>query len=384
MIVGRPSQAPASLPADQTEARARRYHRIQFGLHALDLGLTAAVVGAWLLTGASATMAGWLAERCSAWLVAPILALAVGGSAAVLTFPLDVLGGLVLPRRAGLSIQSAGAWLGDRAKATALGAVLVFLATAGVYALAGFSPDRWWLWAAAGLEAGIIVLAAVLPIWVAPLFYRLVPLQDPAVRRRLLDLGVRAGVPAVEVLVADFSRRGSTANAAVVGLGRTRRIVVSDTLLRDFPLDEVEVVLAHELAHHARGHLARGLVLQGLVLVVLLWLADQALRALGPGLGLAGPGDPAGLPFLALVLSGLGLLATPAFAAWSRRLEREADQVALAQTRAPDAFVSAMERLGLLNLAERRPGRLRQLLLASHPSIDERIAAARAGGARAA
>src|SRR5262249_13409044 len=155
-------------------------------------------------------------------------------------------------------------------------------------------------------------------------------------------------------------------------------ILVSDTLLSNFPPDEVEVVLAHELAHHARSHLPKGLAVQTVLLAVVFALAHAALGAASGPLGLAGPAAPAGIPVLALVLSGLGLLVTPLAAAWSRRLEREADAEALAVTQAPAAFVAAMERLGQLNLAERRPGRLREWLFATHPSIEERIATARA------
>jgi STE24 endopeptidase len=127
--------------------------------------------------------------------------------------------------------------------------------------------------------------------------------------------------------------------------------------------------------------MTQGLLVQGVLMVATLWVADRALRAGAALLGLSGLADPAGLPFLLLVLSGLGLLATPLAAAWSRRLEREADRIALDVTRAPEAFVAAMERLGQLNLAERRPGRLRQLLFATHPSLEARIAVGRAAAA---
>jgi STE24 endopeptidase len=192
------------------------------------------------------------------------------------------------------------------------------------------------------------------------------------------------GVRAAEVAVADFSRKGRTANAAVVGLGRTRRILVSDTLLREFPIEEVEVVLAHELGHHARGHVAKGLLLQSILILGSLAIADRALHSAAASLGLAGPSDPAGLPLFALVVTALGLLSTPVVAAWSRRLEREADRVALDVSGAPGAFVDAMERLARLNLAERRTGRVRELLFATHPSIEARIAAGRAAAGQAA
>jgi STE24 endopeptidase len=305
------------------------------------------------------------------------MVLAVGGLHTLLTFPLDLVGGFVLPRRAGLLAQSLGGWLADRAKALAIGGGLAVLAVEVVYALLRASPERWWLWAGAVLAIGTVLLAAVVPIWLVPLFYRLTPLGDPALRARILALTARMGVRAAEVVVADFSRKGRVANAAVVGLGRTRRIVVSDTLVNGFPPAEVEVVLAHELGHHAKRHIAQGLVVQSGLILAALWVADRALRAGAAALGLQGPADPAGVPFLLLVLTAVGALATPVAAAWSRRLEREADRVALEVTRTPEAFVSAMERLGRLNLAERRPGRLRELLFATHPSLESRIAAGR-------
>jgi len=368
-----------------TDAEARRYHQGQLAVTVADFLVSVVLLIAWLRTGAAKALAGALAG----WLGAPAvvvaaMVVAVGGSSVVLTFPLDVVGGFLLPRRAGLLDQPFRGWLADKAKMFAVGGVLGLAAAELVYALLAWSPGWWWLWSAAILAAGGVLLTAVLPVWLVPLFYRLTPLEDPALRARLLALAARAGVDAAEVSVADLSRKGRTANAAVVGLGRTRRILVGDTLLRSFPPEEVEVVLAHELAHHARGHLTQGLIVQCMLLLAMLGLTHRALAAWTPTLGLVGPADPAGLPLLALILTGLGLAATPITAAWSRRLEREADASALEVTRAPGAFVSAMERLGQLNLAERRPNRLKELLFATHPSLEERIAVGRAAGERLA
>jgi STE24 endopeptidase len=365
-----------------SESDARRYHRRQFALTLADLAVGAALLIWWSASGAAARLAESLESRLPgpAAVVAGMV-LIIGGAQALLTFPLDLLAGFVLPRRAGLLGQRFGGWLADRAKALAIGAVLGLAAVAVVYALLRTQPDRWWLWAGAVLTAGLVLLAAVVPVWLVPLFYRLTPLQDPALRARILALAARMNVRATEVSVADFSRKGRAANAAVVGLGRTRRILVSDTLMNGFPPEEVEVVLAHELGHHARRHIAKGLGVQTVLILAGLWVADRALRAGGPLLGLRGLADPAGVPFLLLVLSALGFLVTPLVAAWSRRLEREADRVALEVTRDPEAFVAAMERLGQLNLAERRPGRLRELLFATHPSLEARIAAGRAARA---
>jgi STE24 endopeptidase len=360
---------------------ARRYHRRQLVLSALDLAATLAVLLAWVATGAALRLAGGLgapdAGSLQAALAVLVLSVAVAASCLAATFPLDLVGGFLLPRRAGLLTQPLRGWLADRAKALALGGGLGLIVVEAAYALLRWSPGWWWLWTAAGLTGLGVLLTLALPVWIVPLFYRITPLGDADLHARLLGLARRMGVAAADVVVADFSRKGRTANAAVVGLGGTRRILVSDTLLARFPVDEVEVVLAHELGHHARGHLRQGLLVQGAVMGASLWLAAHGLTWGASRLALEGPADPAGLPLLGLLVTGIGLLTTPVLAAWSRHLEREADQVALDVTRDPRAFEAAMERLADLNLAERQPHRLKEWLWASHPSIERRIAAAR-------
>jgi STE24 endopeptidase len=375
---GEPGVVYAGAVTD-ADVDARRYHRRQLALAIAGFAVTTGVLVAWLATGAAASLTAAVGRAVDvrAVTVAVVLA-AVGGSIALAQFPLDVAAGFVLPRRAGLLSQRFPSWLADKAKGFLIGGVLAFAAVELVYALLAWSPGRWWLWSAALLAAASVALTAVVPIWIVPLFYRLTPLADPLLRERLLGLADRAGVRAAAVAVADLSRKGRTANAGVVGLGRTRRILLADTLLAGFTPDEIEVVLAHELAHHARGHMARGLALQLGLLALTLGATHLALgRLVGP-LGLAGMADPAGMPLLALLLTAGGLGVTPLAAAWSRRCERQADADALALTRAPAAFVSAMERLGQLNLAERRPNRLKTWLFATHPPIEQRVAVARA------
>ena len=148
----------------------------------------------------------------------------------------------------------------------------------------------WWLWGAAVFLAGYALLALVAPIWLVPLFYRLTPLPDGDLLARLLALAGRVGVPVTGVFVVDQSRKSRTANAAVTGLGRTRRILLFDTLLDQFTAEEIEAVLAHELAHQLHGDIRRGLLVQGALTLVTFWIADLALRWV-PG-GSASPGPP--------------------------------------------------------------------------------------------
>jgi STE24 endopeptidase len=361
-------------------ADANRYHRIQLFLSLLGLGLSIAFLLALMFTGAGHGLARAAARVTAArWGQVALVALALGAGHGVLTLPLKLIRGFWLPRRFGLLHQSLGSWLADQLKAAVIGGALGLAAVEIVYALLALTP-LWWVAAAAVFIAAQIAMAAVLPIWIIPLFYRLTPLADSGLRDRLLALAQRAGVAAIGVFVADQSRKSRTANAAVVGLGRTRRIILFDTLLAEFRPEEIESVLAHELGHHAHGDMRRGLLVNSVLTIVTTWLAALGLDLGVALLGLAGPADPAGLPWLALVVTALGLVQLPLANGFSRWIERQADDFALAITGNARAFIGAMERLGGLNLAERRPSRLKEIFLYSHPALERRIARAERGG----
>ena len=368
------SDDPQSRAAD--ERAARRYHRVQFLLGALGLALGAVYLLVVLVTGAARLIDGAAAAVSDAvpWRVAAI-AIVLGGLHRGLTFPLAWARGWWLPRRYGLLHQSLRSWLGDRLKAALLAGGFGLIVVEVIYALLA-ATTAWWLLAAGVLLAIEIAVALVFPVWLLPLFYRLTPLADEGLSRRLLELAGRARIAAVGVWVADQSRKSRTANAALAGLGRTRRIILFDTLVDRFAPEEINAVLAHELAHHVHRDAWRGLAVQAAVTLISLALADRLLRLGAPLWELRGIADPAGLPWLAAVMAGVGLLAAPLASAFSRRLEREADDLALTLTGDVPGFVAAMERLAALNLAERRPHRLKELLFYSHPCIDRRIARA--------
>lgn len=357
--------------------RATIYHRWQFGLGLGQLSLTVAYLTVLLATGTSTALRERIAARSALpWLQLGVALGLLGAGHQLLTAPLSWLQGFWLPRRFGILHQAFTSWCWDRMKGGLIGGTLALIATEIVYGLLSLTP-LWWLWAAGIFFAGSTLLARVVPVWIAPLFYRLTPLADAPLRDRLLGLARRAAVPVVGAWVADQSRKSRTANAALVGLGRTRRILLFDTLIRAFSPDEVESVLAHELGHHLHRDIWRGLGFQGALTLVTFWVADGLLRGGSEWLGLDGPADLAGLPLLGLILVGLGLVAMPLGNGFSRRMERQADDFALAVTANPSAFVGAMERLADLNLAERRPNRLKEFFFFSHPAIDRRIDRAR-------
>jgi STE24 endopeptidase len=367
----------APTPASEEGARARVYHRRQLALSVLGLVLSVVYLLALIATRAAAHLTEYVARWTTAWwLELGIVLLVLAGAYRILTLPLHWLGGFWLPRRFGLLHQPFRRWVWDAAKAAVIGAILGLLAALTVYGLLRVTP-WWWLWGAAIFLAGYALLALVAPIWLVPLFYRLTPLPDGALLARLLALARRVGVPVTGVFVVDHSRKSRTANAAVTGLGRTRRILLFDTLLDQFTAEEIEAVLAHELAHQLHGDIRRGLLVQGALTLGTFWIVDRALRWGAGWLGLAGPADIAGLPLFGLILVLVSLAALPLANGWSRRVEWQADRFALETIPDPRAFIGSMERLATLNLAEREPHRLEEFFLYSHPAIARRIAHAR-------
>jgi Zn-dependent protease with chaperone function len=361
----------------ETEERARSYHRWRLRLSAASFFLTAAYLGALIATGAAAALRDRLASLAPQWWLGLPLALAVlGGGHWLLTFPLAWLGGFCVPRRFGLLEQPFHRWLWDQAKAATVGGLLGLVGAEIVYGLLRVT-SWWWLWGAGAFFAAYVVLAWVTPVFLVPLFYRLTPITDVDLRDRLLQLAASAGVPALGVWAADQSRKSRTANAAVIGFGHTRRIVLFDTLLKELRVDEVEAVIAHELAHQVHGDIGRGLLVQGAMTLATFWAAAQLLGAGTQWLELAGTDDLAGLPLFGLIIMGAGLVALPLANGWSRYVERQADDFAVRATGNPAAFISAMERLAVLNLAERDPHPWKEFFLYSHPSIGRRVARAR-------
>ena len=346
-------------------ARARAYHRPLYlallGDVALSAGLLAAL--AW------SSLGDWLfspLESLSPVTAAAAYAALVTVFSSVLRTPLAFWRGWWRERRWGFSTQGAGGWLGDRGKGLAVSIVLGAGAWAAAVALARALPGWWALPAGAALALAVLLLSFVAPIVLEPLFNRFRPLGDETLAASLRLLSQRAGVPVREVLVADASRRTTKVNAYVSGIGRTRRVVVFDTLLEAADPAAVEVVVAHELGHRRDGHVAK-LTLLGMaaaaVAVVLLW------AVLGTRVA-----DPRTLPEALLLLLALELVALAPGAALSRRFERAADRCSLELTRQPAAFARAHLELARRNLSDLEPPRLVYLLLFSHPTAPERLA----------
>jgi len=367
------------------EDKATRFHRLRRRAVVLTACWTVLLL-AWLLaSGASAALRSAAQGRLHAWLPASLLTPAVAawcGFAIALihevgALPFAFFTGFVLERRFGLSRQSAVEWMKDHAKALGLGFLFLPAAAAFVYATLVLWPEGWWVIVAGGTVLVSGILAWLAPVVLLPLFFKAAPLQNAALRQRLTDMATRAGVPVTEIYEWRLSDRTSRANAALTGFGRTRRILMSDTLLAEYSEDEIEAVLAHELAHHVHHDVWRALVFEAVVAAAGLWTSARVFAVAVPWLGLGGAADVAGLPLLALTVMTVSFIALPVANAFSRWQERRADRFALEITRNPDAFISAMRRLAARNLAEDDPSPFARIFFYTHPPVGDRLAYAK-------
>ena len=360
------------------EDKAVRYHRLGRRAGILSTVWTAAILLGLLFSGQTIAVREWAAGVTggSSVLVVAMIVLVLSLLLDVVTLPFSFFRGFLLERRYGLSTESAAHWLKDHVKAVLLGLALAELGATFVYFAIRSWPDYWWIAAAAGYSLVTVVLVNLAPVLLLPLFFTFRPLEKETLRNRLTELASRAGTQIMGVYEWTLSDRTRKANAALTGLGNTRRILLSDTLLAEYSDDEIEVILAHELAHHVHRDIWTSVVLDSALTCAGFLAAHVALQSAVPYFGLQGASDPAGIPVLLLTAGVIGLCVRPAFNAISRAHERRADSYALHMTRNPSAFITAMKRLGQQNLAEDDPSPIVQAFFYTHPPIKERLRAA--------
>lgn len=374
--------------------RHRRVHLVALGLDLLTYVLLLGALGRWLWRRGQA-LGGRLERRLSRgrldrllarlfgadWLPSLIFAYLYFAIGVALDLPLGIWQELIA-RDAGLSTTTAWRWLSDFLVALLVSSVLFTLLVVGLFGLIRRFPRRFWLVLALPVAAVTLLLGLLSP-YATRIYNRITPLEQtrfasPELSQRLRTLArSAANVRLAQIKVVDTSLRSRQLGAYLDGFGPTRELVLSDTLLELASPAEIEVVVAHELAHlrHERLWLVYGLTPLGLV--GLLWLLGQVLRLGAHRMGLDGPGDVRTLPLLGLCTLLLFNAAQPLRNAYSREQERAADRFALTATGDPDAFISMQVKLARRNRADVHPSRLVELWLFSHPPVAERIAMAR-------
>ncbi len=370
--------------SEQVE-RARRYHRPVYLARVSGI-----VLGLLVLSLLSFTTVGGavfeLVDGLPWWGEALAFSALVALVGSLVSTPLAFWRGYLHERRWGFSTQTLGGWISDRVKGSAIGLVLTALPMLALIAAVRVFPSWWPLLAAGGAALLVFVLSFLAPVFLEPVFNKFAPLPDEALASELRGLADRAGVPVRDVLVADASRRTKKHNAYVSGLGKTRRIVLWDTLLDRGEPGEIRLVVAHELGHRRFRHVAIWTVITmagTAAFVCGLWALfhwDGLLAAIGAD----GPGDSRVIPFVLLSGALVELAVQPFALALSRRWERDADRFSLDLTGDADAYEQTHRNLALSNLGDLSPPRAAYVFFFSHPSAPERLAAGRLWAAQRA
>src|SRR5229473_2335524 len=374
-------QQPRQVEIDaDRQVKAREYARLRRQLSFISIGIAALGMLFIFWSELNIALRDWLQplnwQPVSGWypwqVIVYFLLLMLGYE--IITAPLAYYGNFVLPHRYGLSTMTLQSWLADLVKGLVLNLVLEVLALELVYLLLATQPQTWWLWVALILLFFTVVMANLAPVLILPLFYKFSPLPEGEMTQRLLALAERAHTRVRGVFTMQLSSKTTAANAALMGLGNTRRIVLGDTMLDRYTQDEIEVVLAHELGHHVHRDIWKLIISRSVLMLGGLYVVNLVLHwAVETQHYYQGLADAATMPLVLLLLAAFGLIVMPLSNGYSRAIEYQADEYALQATQKIEPFKSAMTRLANQNLSDVEPSPLIEFLLHDHPSIGKRL-----------
>ncbi|OHB86770.1 MAG: hypothetical protein A3D13_10760 [Planctomycetes bacterium RIFCSPHIGHO2_02_FULL_40_12] len=295
----------------------------------------------------------------------------------IITIPLSFYGGFVLEHIFKLSNQKFLGWVKDEIKKFLISLALLVLLVEIMYIFLRNFPNTWWIFVTIIWIFFSIIMAKLAPVLVFPLFYKSVPIENEEIKEGLESLAEGTGINIQGVYKINLSKNTKKANAALAGMGSTRRVLLGDTLLDSYSLAEIKSVFAHELGHHVYRHIWKMLVIGTITGGLGFALCHYVLSKLIVVFGYQSIHDIAAFPVICMVLGVLGFILMPIQNAISRRFERACDRYAIEKTNDPEAFISTMDKLAEQNLADRTPNRLVELLFYSHPPISKRIEMAR-------
>jgi Zn-dependent protease with chaperone function len=372
------AEGTAAVVADTPEAR--RYNRIRRWLELSDFALGFAFLAVLLLTGWTGVLRDW-----SYWAAFQNYQLSVFIYVFLLMLAGKSLGlgldyyGLRLERKYQLTTQKTRAWLWDEVKGFLVALIFGGVIAEVLYFTIRQSPEHWWLIAWVCFLLMFVLIAQLAPLVLFPIFYKFEPLENDDLKQRLVRLSEKAGTQVRGIYKWHLSEKSRKANAALTGLGATRRIILADTLLDHYSPEEIEAVLAHELGHHVHKHILKSIFVQAGITLFGFWAANLVLHmAIEQWNMFDTLSDFANLPLLVLVSTVLSFLLMPAMNAYSRFNERQADRYAFQAIKSVQPFISSMNKLASQNLAERTPSKWVEWLFHSHPAISRRVAAAEA------
>lgn len=290
-----------------------------------------------------------------------------------ITFPLSFYSDYTLEHKYGLSNQTIPGYFKEKLKGILIGLLLGIPLLLIFYFIIKNYSESWWLILGAVIFFFSVIVGRLAPTLIMPLFYKFKPLENEDIREKILSLCEKTGIKVNGIFEFDMSKNTKKANAAFTGIGKSKRIILGDTLLKNFSPEEIETVFAHEMGHYKKRHIMKLMSVSVLMTFAGLYLTSLAYSNSLPAFGFSSVSEIAALPLLFLYLSLFGLITSPVSNILSRKFEWEADTFAIETTRDKEAFISSMEKLADQNLADKTPNKIIEFLFHSHPSIDKRI-----------
>jgi STE24 endopeptidase len=353
---------------------AKKYERIKLSLSISETVISIVLILIIIFAGYAIELRNWaqtLVQNPYAQLL--IFAAILGLIFSVISIPLSFISGFWLEHYYGLSNQSFFAWVWEKLKGLFVGLILIIPILLIFYYFLRNYPDSWWFWTATVMFLFSVVIGRIAPVLIFPLFYKFEKLDDPGLIQRMEKLAKEGKFKLEGVYRFNMSKTTKKANAAFTGLGKSKRIILGDTLIDKFTHDEIEAVFAHEVGHYVHKHMLVGIITGTIASYLSLFIAHQIYNGLLTPLGYNAQADLAALPLLSLILTIISLVSSPIMNINSRRHERQADRYALKHSSVPIAFLTALKKLGETNLADESPHPAVEFLFHSHPSIKKRL-----------
>lgn len=301
--------------------------------------------------------------------------LVLGTCSSVLSFPLNYYTDFYMEHKYNLSNQTFTKWIVEGLKGLAVGLVIGIPILLLFYYVLNVFQQLWWLPFAIAMFFISVVLAQILPVVILPIFYKIIPIDNEDLKARIAKMAKAVNMKLDNVYKFDMSKNTKKANAAFTGLGKTKRVILGDTLLENFSNDQIETVLAHEFGHYKRKHIVKNIFIGTVSSFVTFYLLSVFYSLSIGWFGISEITNIAALPLLALWGTLIGIIQSPITNAISRKFEYEADEYAVKTTGKKEDFISTLKQLTEQNLGDKEPHPVVEWFFYSHPSINKRIKA---------
>jgi STE24 endopeptidase len=358
-----------------TEEKAKIYSRLKMKLSIIDMIIDILLISFFAFSGISGRITSLIRsyDLGSDYAVFLVFLSVIGIAAGMVSFPLDFYSSYIIERRYNLSNQGLLRWTAERGKSLIVSLVLGIPVALVFYHFLVLTGNDWWLYFSGFVFFFAVLLARISPIIIYPIFYKFTPLQNGEVKDGIEKLLKDAGMTVRGLFTFNMSKNTKKANAGFTGIGKSRRIILSDTLIENFTPDEIRVIFAHELGHYKYRHIAKNILMSGIMIFFAFYICGSLYEWTRLNYGYISPTEIAAIPMLFFYLSVFSIIIMPLTNMISRKYEREADRFAIETTGDSASFISSMEKLAELNLSDREPDPVIEFLFYSHPSIKKRI-----------